>query len=323
MARDAGSAPVLEPVTRELLNEIAASGVPPIYTLSPADARNALATFQVKPLSLPPTTVEDTTFPVGPTGSTRIRIVRPQEVAGPMPVVMYFHGGGWMLGDRETHDRLVRELAHGTGAAVVFVDYEPTPEAQYPVQLEQCYEATRYVVDNGKHLGLDPTRLAVAGDSAGATLATVVALVAKDRGGPKIDFQLLFYPVTDAAMNTPSYTAFEEGYWLTAKAMEWFWDAYLPDASAREQPTVSPLRASIAQLRDLPPALIITSENDVLRDEGEAYARRLWEAGVPAASVRMNGTIHDFALINQLAETAPVRAAIELAMAALRNALGN
>jgi acetyl esterase len=216
----------------------------------------------------------------------------------------------------------VRELAHGVGAAIVFVDYERTPEAKYPIQLEQCYEATKYVAENGPRLGIDPSRIAVAGDSAGANLATVVAIVAKERGGPKLNYQLMFYPVTDAAMNTRSYTTFEEGYWLVAKSMTWFWDAYVPEKSAREQPTVSPLRATTAQLRDLPPALIITSENDVLRDEGEAYAHRLWEAGVPTASIRINGTIHDFALLNQLADTAPVRAAVDLACASLRTAFG-
>jgi acetyl esterase len=308
---------MLEPSSQKLIDDIVASGVPPIYTLSPADARNALATFQTKPASLPPTIADDATFPVGPTGTTRVRIVRPKGAAGPLPVVMWFHGGGWMLGDQETHDRLVREIAYGAGAAVVFVDYDRTPEAQYPIANEQAYAATKYVAEHGPRLGLDPAHIAVAGDSAGGNMATVVALMAKVRSGPQLAFQLLYYPVTDAAMNTESYADFADGPWLTAKGMEWFWDAYLPDKNARKQITVSPLNATLDQLRGLPPALVITSENDVLRDEGEAYARKLWQAGVPTASFRANGTIHDFVLLNQLAETPAVRAAIAQGVAML------
>jgi acetyl esterase len=214
--------PVLDPVVQKLLDEIAAAGYPPIYTLSPADARNALTGFQAQPANLPPTTVEDEVLSVGPTGTVPIRIVRPEVVTGPLPVVMYFHGGGWMLGDRETHDRLIRDIAHGAQAAVVFVDYDRTPEAQFPIANEQAYAATKFVAENGATWGLDGGRLAVAGDSAGGNMAAVVALMAKERGGPKIDLQVMFYPVTDAAMNTPSYAAFGEGYWLLAKAMTWF-----------------------------------------------------------------------------------------------------
>lgn len=312
--------PVLDPVVQKLLDDIVAAGYPPIYTLSPPDARNALASFQAKPANLPATTTEDEVLAVGPTGSVPIRIVRPEVVTGPLPVVMYFHGGGWMLGDRETHDRLIRDIAHGAQTAVVFVDYDRTPEAQFPIANEQAYAATKYVAENGATWGLDGGRLAVAGDSAGGNMAAVVALMAKERGGPKIDLQVMFYPVTDTAMNTPSYAAFGEGYWLLAKAMTWFWDAYVPDVSARKQIHVSPLNATLDQLRGLPPAVILTSENDVLRDEGEAYARKLWQAGVPVAATRILGTIHDFALINQLAETPGVRGAIDQATAALRNA---
>lgn len=312
--------PVLDPVVQKLLDDIVAAGYPPIYTLSPPDARNALAGFQAQPANLPPTTVEDEMLSVGPTGKVPIRIVRPEVVTGPLPVVMYFHGGGWMLGDRETHDRLIRDIAHGAQAAVVFVDYDRSPEAHFPIANEQAYAATKYVAENGATWGLDGGRLAVAGDSAGGNMAAVVALMAKERGGPKIDLQVLFYPVTDASMTQESYKTFAEGYWLLTTAMTWFWDAYVPDVSARKQIHVSPLNVSLDQLRGLPPAVILTSENDVLRDEGEAYARKLWQAGVPVAATRILGTIHDFALINQLAETPGVRGAIGQATAALRNA---
>ena len=280
------TAPVLEPVAQKLIDEIVSAGYPPIYTLSPQDARKALADFQAKPTHLPPTTIEDTTFPVGPSGTTHVRIVWPEDVSGHLPTVMWFHGGGWMLGDKNTHDRLVRDIAHGTGAAVVFVDYDRAPEAKFPNANEQAYAATAYVAEHGRELGLDGSRLAVAGDSAGGNMATVVALMAKERGGPKLAFQLLYYPVTDARMNTESYATFRDGPWLTAQAMQWFWDAYLPDVKARAQITASPLNATLDQLRGLPPALVVTSENDVLRDEGEAYARKLWQAGVRVAAIR-------------------------------------
>lgn len=313
---------LLEPVTKKLLDDIVASGAPPIYTLSPAAAREALAVAQRIPVKLPPTSVEDTTFPAEPTGSVRIRIVRPEGAAGPLPVVVYFHGGGWMLGDKETHDRLVRDLAYGTQAAIVFVDYDRAPEAKYPIANEQAYAATKYVSENGGKLGLDPTRIAVAGDSAGGNMAAVVALLAKERGGPKLLFQLLYYPVTDASMTQESYTTFAEGFWLTTKAMHWFWDAYLPDKSVSKDITVSPLRATTDQLRGLPPAMIMVSADDVLRDEGEAYAQKLMHAGVKVVCSRHNATIHDFVLINAIADTPQVRGAIAQGVAALRAALG-
>jgi acetyl esterase len=303
------------------LNDIIATGAPPIYTLTPAAAREALAICQRVPVELPPTSVEDTTFPVGPTGSVRIRIVRPAGATGELPAVMFFHGGGWMLGDVETHDRLIRDLAHGSQAAVVFVDYDRAPEAKFPIANEQAYAATKYVAEHGGKLGLDPRRIAVAGDSAGGNMAIAVSLLAKERGGPRLAFQLLYYPLTDQSMSQESYATFAEGFWLTTEAMHWFWDAYLPDKAARRQITVSPLNATPDQLRGLPPTLLIVSENDVLRDEGEAFARKLMHAGVSVASTRYNATIHDFVMINAIAETPQARGAIAQGVAALRAAL--
>jgi acetyl esterase len=274
------------------------------------------------PVGKPGAQIEDTTFPVGPTGSVPVRLVRPAGVAGPLPVVVYVHGGGWILGDRNTHDRLVREIAVGAGAAVMFVDYDRSPEARYPVAIEQAYAANRYVVDQSASLCIDPSRLAVVGDSVGGNMAAALTLMARQRRGPKIAFQVLFYPVTAADFDTASYTRFADGPWLTKRAMQWFWDAYLPDLAARKQSTATPLNASLDELASLPEALVVVDENDVLRDEGEAYARRLSDAGVRVTSIRYNGTIHDFAMLNALADTPATRGAIAQAIGALKTALG-
>ena len=265
--------------------------------------------------------MHDEDLPVGPTGKVPTRFIRPEGAGGKLPIVFYFHGGGWILGDKDTHDRLVRELAKGAKAAVVYPNYTPSPEAQYPVPLEQAYAAMLYIIEHADAYGLDPSRIAVAGDSVGGNMATVMTLLAKERKGPEIAFQLLLYPVTDANFDTESYRTFAEGPWLTREAMKWFWDAYAPDARRRGEITASPLRATPEQLAGLPPAMIITAENDVLRDEGEAYARKLIEAGVHVACVRYNNTHHDFMMLNALAETTPTRAAVAQAAAALKKML--
>jgi len=312
--------PTLELHTQQFVDGLA--GAPPIYGLSPGEARSVLVQVQSLPVGKPSAKIEDIAFPVGPTGSVPVRIVRPAGAADVLPAIIYIHGGGWILGDRNTHDRLVREIAVGTGAAVVFVDYDRSPEARYPVAIEQAYAATRYVVDHGADLRIDASRLAVAGDSVGGNMAAALTLMARQRRGPKIVFQVLFYPVTDADFDTASYTRFAEGPWLTKRAMQWFWDAYLPDVAARKQPTATPLNASLDELAGLPEALIVVDENDVLRDEGEAYARRLSDAGVRVTSTRYNGTIHDFAMLNALADTPATRGAIAQAVGALRGAFG-
>jgi acetyl esterase len=277
--------------------------------------------MQAVPVAAPPGTLGGKSLPVGPTGATRVRIVRARGAAGQLPIVMWFHGGGWMLGDEVTHDRLIREIACGAEAAVVFVLYDRTPEAKYPVALEQAYAATRFVAEHAAALDLDGARLAVAGDSVGGNLAAVVCLLAKERHGPAICFQLLYCPVTDSSFEEPSYATFADGPFLTRRRMAWYWDHYLPDREARRQPTASPLQASLAQLRGLPRALVIVDENDVLRDEGEAYAKKLGQAGVRAASTCYTGTIHDFVMLNPLAGTPAVRAAVLEGSRALRDAL--
>src|SRR5208282_485520 len=312
--------PTLELHTQQFIDGLA--GAPPIYSLSPGEARSVLVQVQSIQVGKPGAQIEDTAFPVGPTGSVPIRIVRPAGTVDVLPAIIYIHGGGWILGDRNTHDRLVREIAVGAGAAVVFVDFDRSPEAGYPVAIEQAYAASCYAIDHSADLRIDPSRLAVAGDSVGGNMAAALTLMARQRRAPKFSFQVLFYPVTDADFATPSYTRFADGPWLTKRAMQWFWDAYLPDPAARKQPTATPLNASLGELAGLPEALVIVDENDVLRDEGEAYARRLSDAGVRVTSTRYNGTIHDFVMLNALADTPATRGAIAQAVGALKGALG-
>jgi acetyl esterase len=315
------STPVLEPRTQAFVDSLSAAGDPPLYTLTPDAARAVLAGAQAVPVEKLDAKIEDTTFPVGPTGSVNIRIVRPPQARGPLPVVFHIHGGGWILGDKNTHDRLTRELAVGANAAVVFVDYDRSPEAHYPTAIEQAYASILHVVENAKTLGIDASRMAIFGDSVGGNMSAALMLMIKQRQGPRFVVQVLFYPVTDASFDTDSYHAFAEGPWLTKKAMQWFWDAYLPDVAARNQPTATPLNATLEELKGLPEALVVVDENDVLRDEGEAYARKLAQAGVRVTSERYNGTIHDFMLLNAISETPAVRSGVAQATAALRFAL--
>jgi acetyl esterase len=239
---------------------------------------------------------------VQPSGNVPSRIVKPPGATEALPTVLYVHGGGWVLGNADTHDRLVRELAVGTGAAVVFVDYDRSPEARYPVAIEQGYATARWIVREGAANQLDPDRIAVAGDSVGGNMTAALTLMVKQHGGPQIAAQLLFYLVTDGNLDTSTYQRHAEGPWLSREAMRWFWDSYLPDQGRQSEVTASPLQASPEQLRGLPPALIINGEQDVLRDEGEAYARNSRGAGVPVTQVRYGGTIHTV-LLNPITHT--------------------
>ena len=313
--------PVLYPAVQQFLDGLAAQSGPPLYELSPHAARGVLRSLQSGRTGKLPADVEDRILPVGPGGEVSVRIVRPEGIVEPLPAIMYFHGGGWVMGDKDTHDRLIREIANGTGAAIVFVNYTPSPEAQYPIPIEQAYAATEWVARHGGEINVDPTYLAIAGDSVGGNMAAAVTLLAKERGGPRIDFQALFYPVTDAGFDTPSYEQFADGWFLTREAMKWFWDQYAPDRAVRSEPTASPLQAPVDQLRDLPPALIIVDECDVLRDEGEAYARKLIEAGVNVTAIRFLGITHDFVMLNALTDTPAARNAIALANGMLRSAV--
>jgi acetyl esterase len=309
----------LDATTDAFLKSLAAQSGPPLYALSPTDARVVLTNVQTSVVVTKlPVDFEDRTISGGPTGEVSIRILRPQSVKGALPVVLYVHGGGWILGDKETHDRLVREIAVGAQAAVVFVNYTPSPEARYPTAIEQAYTAAMWATDQGTQIGLDPSRLAIVGDSVGGNMVAALTLLAKQRGGPKIAGHVMLYPVTDATFDTPSYRQFADGPWLTRKAMQWFWDAYVPEVAVREQPTAAPLRATLDDLRGLPPALLTTNEYDVLRDEGEAYAHKLTHAGVRVTATRVLGAIHDMALLNPISGTPPPRAAVALASVWLR-----
>ncbi|MFE6099401.1 alpha/beta hydrolase [Streptomyces laurentii] len=315
------SAPVLEKDAQAFAD--AAAKNPPIYTLSYEDARKALAGAQSGPVDKLPADISHRTLKVGPTGEVNIRIVRPAGVSEKLPAVMYFHGGGWVLGDENTHDRLVRQIANGAKAAVVFVDYMPSPEARFPVGIEQAYAATKWVAEHGDEINVDGSRMAVAGDSVGGNMTAAVTLMAKQRSGPALREQVLFYPVTDANFETASYREFANGPWLTRKAMKWFWDAYAPNAKDRKQILASPLRANLNQLEGLPKALVITDEADVLRDEGEAYAAKLRAAGNDITSVRYPGIIHDFAMLDALAGTNAAKAAVDQANRFLYTGLHN
>lgn len=317
----AAHATVLEPDARAFA-EAADSGTP-IYTLTYEDARNVLRTVQADTIEASaPTTTEDLVWQIGPTGSVPVRIVRPVDVNGPLPAIVYYHGGGWVLGDRNTHDHLIRELAVKAGAAVVFVEYGNAPEVRYPVNNEQAYSALEYVAANGERLGFDSDRIALAGDSVGGNMTIAVTMMAKERRGPAIRHQLLFYPVTDDVSDNSSYTQFANGPFLTRRAMEYFIDANVA-VEDRNDVLLFPLRADVENLVDLPSATIITAENDVLRDEGEAYGRKLVAAGVSVTSTRYNGTIHDFVMLNPLAGSNAAMDAISQGASQLRRSFSN
>ena len=319
MSTTAVGAPVLEPAAKAFAE--ATANPPFLFELPVAEGRKAVDEVQSAAIAKPEVDDEWVTIAGGPSGEVNLRIVKPRGASGTLPAIVYIHGAGWVFGDAHTHDRLVRELAVGVRAAVVFPEYDRSPEARYPVALEQSYTAARWVESDGTDKGLDPSRIAIAGDSVGGNMSAALTLLAKERSGPKFAAQVLFYPVTDANFDTPSYEQFAEGYFLRRDAMQWFWDQYTTDQAQRDEITASPLRASLEQLAGLPPALVITGEADVLRDEGEAYANKLREAGVPVTAVRYQGIIHDFVMLNALRETHAADAAIKQATAFLSEAL--
>lgn len=313
--------PNLTTKTEEFVTELEQQDNKPLYELTPQEAREFLINLQKQTHKEIPADVKDVTILENTQDSINLRIVRPQDSNEKLPVVLYIHGGGWVMGGKETFDMLIRKIAIHTNAVVVFPEYSLSPEAHYPVALNQIYTVLEYLYNNPREFNIDEDRIALAGDSAGANMATVTALRAKERKGPDILFECLFYPVTNADMDTKSYEQFKDGPWLTKKAMEWFWDAYVPDKKERNSQYVSPLKADEDGLFGLPPTLIITAENDVLRDEGEAYARKLDSAGVKVLNVRVNGTIHDFLALNALADTEPAKGALMLACEMMKNEL--
>ena len=310
---------VLEPAAQELAD--ATSRPPFLYELEYPAARKVLDDLQAGPVDKLPIDEEWITVPAA-VGDARVRIIKPQGAQGTLPVIVYMHGGGWVLGNAATHDRLVRELAVGANAALAFVEYLNSPEARYPVAIEQGYATAQWIVREGASKGLDAGRIAVAGESVGGDMTAALTLMAKERGDVEFVHAGMYYPVTDAAMDTQSYDQFATGYYLSRELMEWFWDAYVADPNQRSEITASPNQATVEQLKGLPPTLLIVDEADVLRDEGEAYAAKLRLAGVPVTTVRYDGTVHDFMLLNSLSQSNATRAAIAQATAFLRASFG-
>lgn len=310
---------LLDAHARALLQRCPALPTVPDFAATRAAFESAQASESI---GCPPAVTEDRILPVGPTGSVGIRMFRPPRCDRLLlPGVLYLHGGGWVAGSAATHDRLMRELAVGLPAAVVFVDYALAPEACYPVQNEQAYAVLEFMASDPRGLGIEPSCIAVAGDDAGGAIAAAVTLMAKQRRGPEIAFQLLLCPVTAELAEDGSCSEFADGPWLMAATMEQCLAAVFQDPARRREITALPLAASPLQLNDLPPALVITAECDLLRDQGEAYARKLQRAGVEAGSTRYNGTLHDFMVLNALAASPPARGATAQAIAMLRTAL--
>jgi len=317
----AANLPDVEHNTAKFLQSL--EGGKTLDTMTPTDARAALVDAQAGPkAALPVAEVSERTIRIN--GSDlKLTIVRPAgSKQKTLPAFMYFHGGGWVLGDFPTHERLVRDLVAGSGAVAVFVNYTLSPEAGFGVAIEQAYAATKWVAEHGQEINVDGKRLAVAGNSAGGNLAAVVALMANEKGAPALRSQVLLCPVTDANFDTQSYKEFANGYFLTKDLMVWFWNNYTTDAKERKQIYASPLQATPEQLKGLPPTLIQTAEFDVLRDEAEAYGRKLDAAGVHVKSVRYNGMIHDFGLSNAFSHLPAPRSAMAQASQELKANLG-
>jgi acetyl esterase/lipase len=309
----------LEPAAQKFADDTA--NPPYLFDLGPADGRKTVDEVQGGDIEKPDVEIEDTIVPGGPSGEVSIRILRPKGPHGSLPVIFYVHGAGWVFGNSHTHDRLIRELADGAGAAVVFPNYSLSPEARYPTAIEESYAVLEWVAEHGGEKDLDGSRIAIVGDSVGGNMSAALTLMAKQRSGPRLSAQVLFYPVTNASFDTDSYQEFAEGYFLRRDAMQWFWNQYTTDESERAEITASPLRADREQLSGLPAALVITGEADVLRDEGEAYARKLREAGVDVTATRYEGIIHDFVMLNALRETNAAQGAITQAVDYLNHTL--
>lgn len=293
----------------------------PIEQLSPADARQVLTDAQ-KSVAVDYSGIEESERMIEQDGErVRIHITKPMNAKPDTPVFIFIHGGGWVLGDYPTHRRLVRDLVVQSGTVAVFPDYTPSPEAQYPVAINQIYAALKWVAENGEVIGVDGSNLAVVGNSVGGNMTASVVLMAKEKEGPAIKLQVMLWPVTDANFETGSYKELGEERFLTRNMMIWFWDNYLPDRNTRKEIYASPLQAGLEQLKGLPPALIQTAENDILRDEGEAYARKLNEAGVKVTLTRYGGLIHDYGLLNPLADVPAVKTALTQAAGMIKDAL--
>ena len=293
----------------------------PLEQMTPEEARLVLVGAQ-NSVTYDYTDIEETEKTITQDGLTvKLHIVKPKGAKEGLPVFMFFHGGGWVLGDYPTHRRLVRDLVVNSGAVAVFPDYTPAPDARFPIAINQAYAATKWIAVHGKEIGVDGTRLAVAGNSVGGNMAAVVALMTKDKKGPKLVQQVLLWPVTDADFSRPSYTKFAQERFLTTPLMKWMWDNYLPNKEDRKNKYASPLQASLEELQGLPPALVQVAENDILYDEGLAYARKLDQAGVPTTITEYKGFIHDYGLLNPIAHIPAIQVSLQQAAVVLHNAL--
>jgi len=310
-------------LTKEVKNFLKGlnSGGPPVESLSYEDAKNVLVEAQ-KSVKVDLSGIEVTEKTIKADGFTiDLNIVRPEGVKGKLPVFMFIHGGGWILGDFPTHKRLVRDLVVLSGFAAVFVNYTRTPEAQYPQAINEIYAATKWVAEHGDEINVDGTNMAIVGNSVGGNMSTVTTLMAKEKGGPHIKLQVLMWPIVDSNFETDSYKQFGEQRFLTKSLMMWMYDLYTKDPKQRKEIFNSPLQATKDQLKGLPPALIQVAENDILRDEGEAYGRKLDEAGVKVTTIRYNGVIHDFGMLNGLAEIPETKSLVLHAAAELKRFL--
>ena len=320
--KDYASDPALSREVKAFLEVLNTSGAPALETLSLADAQMGLANAQAS-VEVDVSGVQIDLKTITHNGYTvDLHIVRPEGTDEILPVFMFIHGGGWILGDFPTHHRLVRDLVVESGMAAVFVNYSRTSEAQYPQAINEIYAATQWVAANGKEIKVDGGRLAIVGNSVGGNMSTVTCLMAKEKGGPHIQLQVLMWPIVDADFETKSYRKFGKDRFLSTSLMKWMYDLYIEDPEKRKSIYASPLQATLDELKDLPPALIQVAENDILRDEGEAYGRRLDEAGVPVTTVRYNGMIHDFGLLNGLATLPAVRSLVVQIGAELKKYLG-
>jgi len=313
--------PRLSRGVKAFLKVLNSSDGPPLESLPPLDAREVLVGAQASvPVDL--SGIEESEKTITTQGHTiKLNVVRPEGVKGKLPVFMFIHGGGWVLGDYPTHKRMVRDLVVLTGFAGVFVNYTRTPDAKYPQAINEIYAATKWVAEHGEEINVDGRNLAVVGNSVGGNMTAVTALKAKDEGGPEIKLHIMMWPVTDAYFETESFKQFGEKRFLTTPLMKWMWDLYTTDPKQRKEIYAAPLQATVEQLKGLPPALIQVAESDILRDEGEAYGRKLDEAGVRVTTVRYDGMIHDFGLLNGLAEEPAVRSLFEHAAAELKKYL--
>ncbi len=313
MKEPSSKKPYLDKVTEIFIKEVELKGGKPLYELTPAEAREFLTNLQYQYHKNIDADVEDVEIFSELAGTISLRLVRPKEHKDEkLPLIVYCHGGGWILGDAQSFDMTIRTIANHTKSVVAFVNYSRSPESQYPAALNQIYGAMKYLYENPDEYNIDSENIAITGDSAGGNMAAAAAIKANKDGTVQLKCEALVYPVTDADMKTESYDQFKDGPWLTKKAMEWFWDAYIPEKNKRKDIYASPLKADIDDLVGLPPTLIITAENDVLRDEGEAYARRLIEADVDTVCVRINNIHHDFLLLNGLRESKATKTAYKI-----------